>query len=209
MGENDPDPPCGEFPTWQRPTRLSSEYDLPEHALKVLSPYLLDFGFIPVELSNLGEADLKGTPEGRFALTLLKCVGDGEPFLWTTFESVLQDLAKSKNLDKIFARAESYLLSTTDETSEPKVREAVAQIPDQFPKIKNAVMTLGEAIEKRGEQRGKATIVRRLLEKAHPKLSAKDLAGLEKLDEATLESLADAIVLQRPIAEVKRLLKGN
>ncbi len=198
---------------WKRPPRLSSEYDLPDEALQVLGPYLLDFGFITVELTDLGEDELQGTPEGRFALTLLKCVGQGEPFSWTKFESVLQDLAKSPNLDKIFARAESYLLSTTDESQETQVREAVAEIPEQFPKIKKAAMTLGEAIEKRGEargeRRGEAKIVRRQLEKAYPKLTAKDFAQLEKLDEAALVSLADAIVLQRPLAEVKRLLKGG
>ena len=42
-----------------------------------MTPYLVDFRMVMVELAPLQEDELKGTDAGRLALALLKTVGEG------------------------------------------------------------------------------------------------------------------------------------
>jgi hypothetical protein len=64
---------------WRLPPTLSSEYKLPAPAGKIIAPYVLDFRMLMVELSELDEADLRGTEAGRLGLALLKTIGEGQP----------------------------------------------------------------------------------------------------------------------------------
>ncbi len=80
---------------WRQSPTLSSEYKLPEPAGKILAPYVLDFRMLMVELSDLDEADLRGTEAGRLGLALLKTIGEGQLVRWFKFRGVFGTSART------------------------------------------------------------------------------------------------------------------
>ena len=48
---------------------------------------LVNFKMVIASLSELTESEINGTPEGRLALAVLKCVGEGRPLDWLNFEN--------------------------------------------------------------------------------------------------------------------------
>ncbi|MDA1012984.1 MAG: hypothetical protein O3A00_00855 [Planctomycetota bacterium] len=68
---------------------------------------LVNFQMVITSLSELSEADISGTPEGRFALAVLKSVGEHQPLGWTEFEEILAELCEEDEdqLSRILTRA--------------------------------------------------------------------------------------------------------
>jgi hypothetical protein len=202
--------------TWSGSHTLSSEYDLPDAVRGALTPYLLDFRMVMVELASLDESGLKGTVAGRFALALLKAVGEGRPMGWRDFHSILSDVCRKlrpERLARELRRAVYYLLSVTKKGQEAEVRAAVESMPDQFLPVKEKVMTLLEHLrkqgEKRGEKRGRVAILIQLLSAAFPEFSAADADRVRKLPAGLLAELTDAIAHRRSWDEIAEILARN
>ena len=204
--------------TWNRTPTLSSEYELPDEAVQVLAPYLVDFRMMVVELASLEESGLKGTVAGRLALALLKAVGEGEPMGWLRFRSILSDVCQELppgRRRRELRRALYYLLSVTDEQQEAEVRGALQSVQDEFLPVKEHLMTLLEHLKKSGVKRGKelgqhlgrvATLTRQL-SAAFPEFSPADAERVRALPDHVLDQLADAIALRRTWAEIQELLQ--
>ncbi len=138
-------------------TNLSSEYQLPESMLAVFAPYVLDFRLIPIELSQLGETDLRGTAAGRFALAMLKSVGEGRATGWLEFRDILHELCShlsDRERRRELRRAFIYLTSSIEPEKEQEVRQALLSAKSEFEPVEEQVMSLLEHLEQRGEQRG-------------------------------------------------------
>jgi hypothetical protein len=208
--------------TWNRPPTLASEYDLPEAARQILTPYLVDFRMILVELQPLEERGLKGTKAGRLALAVLKAVGAGQPLEWLRFRTILRDVCRNlrpEGLRRELRRALYYLMSVMEPGQEAEVRKALLSIQDEFLPVKENIVTLLEHLEKRGEKRGerrgerrgekrgKIETLTRLLSAAFPESSSADADRVRKLPNEALDQLTDAIALRRPWAEIEELLR--
>jgi len=142
---------------WRQSPTLSSEYRLPEPAGKILAPYVLDFRMLMVELSELDEADLRGTEAGRLGLAFLKTIGEGQLVRWLDFRRVLRDLCSHLPPDvsrRELRRAIYYLTSVAGPEKEPEIRKALLSAAAEFEPVKEIAMTLMEHLEKRGEKRG-------------------------------------------------------
>ena len=116
--------------SWKRLHSLSGEYDLPEPARRILTPYLVDFRMVVVELAPLQESDLKGTEAGRLALALLKTVGEGQPMGWLRFRTILSGICRNlppEELRQELRRALYYLTNVMDREQEGEVRQALQQ----------------------------------------------------------------------------------
>jgi len=209
---------------WNRPHTLSGEYDLPDAARAVLGPYLTDFRMVLVELARLDESGLKGTVAGRFALALLKAVGEGEPMGFRRFRGILRDVCRKLERGRLYRQlriALEYLLGVTDETQEAEVRGTIQSVPDEFLPLKEQMVTLLEHLEERGEKRGKElgeklgekrgrlSTLARQLSAAFPEFSSADATRLEKLSDDALDELTDAIALRRTWADIRKLLRRN
>ncbi len=204
--------------TWNRPRALSSEYDLPEPARRILTPYLVDFQMMMVELGTLEENDLKGTEAGRLALAMLKTVGEDRPMGWLRFRSILRDICRNFSPDRLrreLRRALYYLMSVTDKDQEADVRQALQSIQGEFLPVKEHIMTLLEHLEKRGEKRGEergeergriSTLVR-LLSAGFAEFSAADADRVRDLPADRLDELTDAIAMRRTWAEIEPILR--
>ncbi len=143
--------------SWNRLHSLSGEYDLPEPARRILTPYLVDFRMVMVELAPLEESDLKGTEAGRLALALLKTVGEGQPMGWLRFRTILSGICGNlppEELRQELRRALYYLTSVMDRKQEGEVRQALQSLQDEFLPVKENIVTLLEHLEQRGEKRG-------------------------------------------------------
>jgi hypothetical protein len=192
--------------TWNRPRTLSSEYDLPESARRILAPYLVDFQMIMVELEALEESDLKGTQAGRFALAMLKAVGEGRPMGWLRFRSILRDICRDfprKRLRRELRRALYYLMSVTEKDQEAEVRQAIQSLQDEFLPLKENVMTLLEHLERTGT----ANTLIRLLSAGFPEFSGSDADRVRELPDEALDELTDAIAMRRTWAEIEPILR--
>ncbi|MBI4600560.1 MAG: Rpn family recombination-promoting nuclease/putative transposase [Planctomycetes bacterium] len=213
---------------WRRSPSLSSEYELPEAAGKILAPYVLDFRMLMVELSELDEADLRGTEAGRLGLALLKTIGEGQPLRWLRFRGVLRELCSHLPPDALrreLRRAIYYVTSAIGPEKEPEVRRALSSATAEFEPVKETAMTLLEHLEKRGEKRGKklgekigekrgeregrlGTLLR-LLSAAFPDLTQADAASVRELTDAALDELTDALAQRRPWREIRNLWRGK
>jgi hypothetical protein len=189
---------------------LSSEYRMPESIMRVLSPYLLDFQMLTIELSRLGEAELRGTEVGRLALAMLKTVGEGKPLRWLQFHDTLRDLCSHlppEQLRRELRRALYYLTSVTEPGDEAEIRESLLSMKVQFEPIKESVMTLLEHLEQRGLREGRVQTLVRQMSAANPEFSESDAAKLRELPDAALDELTDAIALHAPWKDLRKLLR--
>lgn len=216
--------------SWNRLRSLSGEYDLPEPARQILTPYLVDFRMVMVELAPLEESDLKGTEAGRLALALLKTIGEGQPLGWLRFRTILSDICQNlppEGLRRELRRALYDSLNVMDREQETEVRQALQWLQNEFLPVKENIVTLLEHLEKRGEKRGEqrgrklgeqrgrelgqhlgkvATLVRQL-SAAFPEFTPANAEQVRELADETLDELADAVALRRTWAEIETLLR--
>lgn len=208
--------------SWNRSRRLSSEYHLPETAWGILAPYLVDFQMVIIELGSLQESQLKGTQAGRLALAMLKTVGEGKPFGWLAFRSILRDICREfppERLRRELRRALYYLLSVTEEDQEAEVRQALQLVQDEFLPVKENIMTLLELIEERGKKQGvkqgvkqgeilgKSNTLIRLLSAAFPQFTAADADRVRKFSDQGLDELTDALATHPTWSKIKPIVR--
>lgn len=192
--------------TWNRPRRLSGEYDLPEPARQILAPYLVDFHMVMVELGPLDESGLQGTEAGRLALALLKAVGEDQPMGWLRFRTILSDICRKFSPERLrqeLRRALYYLMSVTEKDQEAEVRQALRSLPGEFLPVKENIMTLLEHLERTGT----ANTLVRLLSAGFAEFSAADADRVRELPDEAMEELTDAIAKRCTWTEIEAILR--
>lgn len=203
---------------------LSSEYQLPEAVRQVLAPYMLDFRMITIELSQLAESDLHGTEAGRFALALLKTVGEGNPIGWSSFRATLKDLCghlSPKQCRRELRRAFVYLLSVIQPEQEQEVRQALESAKTEFEPVQEHVMTLLEHLQQRGEQlglqrgerlgelRGRIEMLSEWLASAFPEFGDEDAARLNELSADGLTEVKTALREHQSWTAIRKLIRSS
>lgn len=206
-----------------KPT-FSSEYQLPDEILVELSRFMVDFQMVTIELSQLDEAQLLGTAFGRFALAAMKSVGEGHPERLLDFETILRDLYEnlpSAQTEEEIDRGAYYVTTTADTAQEQILRERILASKKAFAPLEEHVMTMMEAIEKRGEQRGEARGVQlgkrlariefviRLLSRMFSEFTEAEAHQLNDLTDSKVEEIMDAALSQQDWSEIRKLFRSS
>jgi len=140
----------------------------------------------------------------------LKTVGEGKPFGWLAFRSILRDICREfppERLRRELRRALYYLMSVTDENQEAEVRQALQSVQDEFLPVKENIMTLLEHIEKRGKILGKSDTLVRLLSAAFPQFTAGDADRVRTFSDQALDELTDALATHHTWSEIKPIVR--
>ena len=204
--------------SWRRSTEFAAEYGLADNVLAVLRPYLVNFRMVITELGPMTENQMRGTAEGRFALALLKSVGENKPLGWTAFESILTELCQEdvEPLRRILTRAWSYLSNVISDDQQNEVQAKLKSLPKQFKPLENTMVTLqqhwiNEGVKqgvKQGDEQGMLRTLDRMLPLVYPEYTGND-DRLTKLSAKDLDKLLSFAAARKSWKQVEKLLNSG
>jgi predicted transposase YdaD len=169
---------------WKVSPKFSTLLDLPTGLHEYIRPFLPDFRFQLVQLSEMPYEAIRGTPAGIFLLRVMKAERSGQ----LLGDAVWDESLMSQIPEMIFEMVIHYLLNAEidSERFESRLRK-VSQ-----SNLKKSAMTLAQQLTQKGLEKGRLEGTQKGLEKGRLEGTQKGLerGRQEGLQEAILETLS-------------------
>jgi predicted transposase/invertase (TIGR01784 family) len=144
--------------TWNAPSRLIDLLAVPDSIKERFAPWILNAGFILIDLRELNLADLQGGLLLRLMLELLKTVVEGTQVQWLERHGRdLVEISRQHDGHTILRMILHYIWFTKTRQAAGKTASTLKQIADMFQhaELRNEIMTIGEALIEEGRQEGR------------------------------------------------------